>query len=68
MKMLSLRPDKDMEWIYSPSHRDYYTDHAEHLRQARAAAIRSAHQWMVELARFNDAMREAEESKRRPVR
>jgi len=54
---LSLEPDENMRWIYDPSHRDYNTPMARHLREARAAAIRNAPAWMVREAKLNDALR-----------
>lgn len=58
MKRLSLEPDEDMKWIYSPSHPDYYTDRAKHLREARDHALRSAPEWMIREAEMNDAAKE----------
>lgn len=57
MKGLSLEPDEHMKWIYDPSHPDYNTDRAKHLREARSRAISSAPQWMIEEARLNDLLR-----------
>ena len=57
MKRLSLEPDADMRWIYDPSHRDYNTDRAKHLREARSRAIANAPEWMVREAQLNDALR-----------
>ena len=56
MKRLSLEPDENMRWIYDPNHPDYYSDRVKHLRDARAAAMRSAPRWMIEEARLNDAI------------
>jgi len=56
MKLLSLKPDKDMAWIYDPVHPDYNTPRARHLREGRAAALNSAPHWMIEEARLNDAL------------
>ena len=58
---LSLRPDPWMQWIYDPSHRDYNSDMARDLRECRDRAIRSAPEWMIREAQFNDAMRDAKE-------
>ena len=58
MKTLSLQPDEHMKWIYDYRHPEYLSKYAHHLRAAREAAIRSAPRWMIELARFNDALKE----------
>lgn len=57
---LSLRPDPHMAWIYDSSHRDYNTQEAKDLRERRAYAIRSAPEWMIREAQFNDEMRAKE--------
>ena len=57
MKMLSLEPDEDMKWIYDPSHPDYYSDRAKHLREARDRAIRNAPEWMIREAEMNDSFK-----------
>jgi hypothetical protein len=56
MKNLSLEPDADMKWIYENTHPDYDSPRAKHLREARANAIKSAPQWMIEEARLNDTI------------
>jgi hypothetical protein len=56
VKRLSLEPDPDMRWIYDYTHPDYNSPRARHLRESRAAALRNAPQWMIELARLNDAL------------
>ena len=57
MNRLSLEPDERMRWIYDPSHRDYNTDRAKHLREARSRAINSAPEYMRREAALNDALR-----------
>jgi hypothetical protein len=59
VKRLTLEPDDDMRWIYDTTHRDYSSKEAEWLRGRRAAALRSAPEWMIREAKFNDAMRES---------
>ena len=54
---LTLQPDEDMKWIYDYTHQDYNTARARHLREARAAALRSAPQWMIEEARLNEQIK-----------
>lgn len=54
---LSLRPDEHMRWIYDYTHPEYNSEQAKWLRERRAAAIANAPQWMIELARFNDSLR-----------
>lgn len=49
---LSMKPDPWMAWIYEPEHRDDPV--ARDLRERRAAAIRSAPRWMIEIAMMND--------------
>ncbi len=51
---LSLNPDPHMAWIYDQSHPDYYSERAKDLRERRAAALRSAPQWMKDAAYCND--------------
>ena len=53
----SLEPDPWMRWIYDQSDPRYFSDEARDLRERRAAALRSAARWMVELAEVNDALR-----------
>jgi hypothetical protein len=50
VKELTLDPDEHMRWIYDYRHPDYNSSQAIHLRAARAAAIASAPDWMVQLA------------------
>jgi hypothetical protein len=57
MKNLSLQPDEDMKWIYDYTHPEYNTDRARHLREARARALASAPEWMIEGARLNDILK-----------
>jgi hypothetical protein len=54
---LSLEPDPDMRWIYDYTHPDYNSPRAKWLRESRAAALRSAPQWMIESARLNDILK-----------
>ena len=56
MRKLSLQPDADMRWIYNPYHRDYDSDRAKNLRERRDAALSNVPPWMIDEARFNDAM------------
>lgn len=59
MKLLSLEPDEDMKWIYDQSRPDYYSDRAEHLREARSYAMRHAPKWMIREAEMNDSIKRA---------
>jgi len=59
----SLDPDPHMAWIYENNHPDYNTPEAESLRESRGRALRSAPQWMLDLAHMNDAMRKLERTK-----
>jgi hypothetical protein len=61
--MLSLEPDPWMRWIYDTRHPDYNSPQARDLREARAAALRSAPRWMVELAELNDRLRKHEQER-----
>jgi hypothetical protein len=63
MKRLSLHPDPHTRWIYDPRHPDYNSDMAKHLREARAYAITSAPKWMIDDARSNDTLDDADRGK-----
>lgn len=67
IRRLSMHPDEGMRWIYDSSHPEYNTPRARHLRDARAAAIRSAPEWLVCLARSNDAARDATAERVKPL-
>ena len=56
MRKLSLNPDEDMRWIYNHRHPEYNSPRAQHLRDARAAALRSAPEWMIREAQLNDML------------
>lgn len=56
MKQLSLKPNPDMQWIYDPKFRD--DPQAKHLRERREVACRSAPEWMIREAYFNDALKD----------
>jgi len=58
MKRLRLQVDPWNEWIYDPTHRDYNSDEAEHMRRARAYAIAHAPEWMKYDAVIDAAMKE----------
>ena len=47
MKHLRLKADPWNEWIYDPSHRDYNSPQAEHMRRSRASAIANAPLWIL---------------------
>lgn len=54
MDKFSLSPDEHMRWIYDIYHKDYHSEHANYLRESRAAALRNAPRWMIEQASAND--------------
>lgn len=58
MRKLTLEPDPWMRWLYDHQDPRYLTDEAKYLRERRAAAIRSAPEWMLAQAAMNT--REAE--------
>ena len=68
MKLLSLEPDEDMRWIYDNNHPDYNSDRAKDLRERRAAALRSAPEWMIREAEMNDAWRKYQATEKRGKR
>jgi hypothetical protein len=63
VKRLSLEPDEHMRWIYDPQHPDYNSDHAKHLREARAHALSQCPDWMIWDAALNDLDRKNEAAK-----
>lgn len=63
MNQFTLEPDEHMKWIYDSSHKDYNTEEAKYLRARRAAALREAPSWMIQLAQINDDIRSREKQK-----
>ena len=64
---LSLLPDDYMKWIYDYLHPNYHSDYARDLRARRDAAMRSAPQYLFEIALQNDNRRREEDAKQRKL-